>query len=107
MLVIRCPCGCGDDLLLNLDLRAGSAWGFYRNRRGLTIYPSYWREDGCGSHFILWNDRIYWCYGWETAGSDSWQVSEEIEAKVYNALPSDGYAKYYDHGGKVVPVMLP
>lgn len=96
MLVLRCPCGCGEDLLINLDSRAGHAWGFYRNRRGLTLYPSYWREGGCGSHFILWNNHIYWCYGWESEESQGWEVSEEVEQKVYAALPENEFAKYFE-----------
>src|ERR1700736_4285138 len=63
MLLIRCPCGCGDDFLVNLDGRLGPAWRHYSTRRGLALYPSYWRDGDCGSHFIVWNDRIYWCYG--------------------------------------------
>ena len=60
-LVIKCPCGCGEELVINLDQRIGSAWRFYRRRGGLTVYPSVWRESGCGSHFIIWDDRILWC----------------------------------------------
>jgi len=94
LLVLRCPCGCGDDLLINLDRRAGKAWHLYRNRKGLTLFPSYWRNDGCGSHFIVWSSQIYWCYGWESEDSDSWQVSSDIEQKVYGALPDEWFADY-------------
>src|SRR5690349_12185968 len=66
LLIIRCPCGCGDDLLVNLDRRAGKAWYVYRNSKGLTLYPSYWRDDGCGSHFIVWDSHIYWCREWQS-----------------------------------------
>lgn len=59
--ILRCPDGCGADITLNLDPRAGKAWRLYRTRRGLTLYPSVWRDSGCGAHFILWNDRIIWC----------------------------------------------
>jgi hypothetical protein len=59
MLVMSCPCGCGDELPINLDGRAGPAWSMYRTRAGLTIYPSVWRESGCESHFVLWRDEIY------------------------------------------------
>src|SRR5256885_6078872 len=64
LLILRCPCGCGDDLLINLDRRAGKAWHLYQKRKRLTLYPSYWRDDGCGSQFILWNDESSWSYGW-------------------------------------------
>ena len=41
LLVMRCPCGCGDDLLINLDKHTGPAWHYYLNRYGLTLFPSY------------------------------------------------------------------
>ena len=94
MLVMRCPCGCGDNLIINLDNRTGYAWRYYRNRRGLTLYPSYWREDGCRSHFIIWNSHIYWCYGWESDESDTWSVSDSIEETVLAALQKDHFIKY-------------
>jgi Family of unknown function (DUF6527) len=94
LLILRCPCGCGDDLLINLDRRTGKAWHLYQKRQRLTLYPSYWRDDGCGSHFILWNDEISWCYGWESEESDYWQVPTEIEEKVYAALPHDYFVNY-------------
>jgi hypothetical protein len=58
LLVIRCPCGCGDDVLLNLDRAAGAAWGFYQTPRGVSVFPSVWRDSGCGSHFVIWDDRV-------------------------------------------------
>ncbi len=58
--IIKCPCGCGDEIKVNLDKRAGPAWGIYR-KNGITLYPSVWRDSGCKSHFILWDDEIYWC----------------------------------------------
>jgi len=94
LLILRCPCGCGDDLLVNLDRRAGKAWYLYRKRKGMSLYPSYWRDDGCGSHFIIWNDQIYWCYGCEAGERDDWQVSSDLEDKVYAALPDDWHINY-------------
>ncbi len=94
LLILRCPCGCGDDLLINLDRRTGSAWHFYRNRKGITLFPSYWRDDGCGSHFIIWSNQIYWCRGWESDESDTWQVSVEIEDSVYAELPDEWFINY-------------
>jgi hypothetical protein len=64
-LVLRCPCGCGDDLLINLDKRSGAAWRIYRQQGKLTLYPSYWRDTACESHFILWRDKILWCDAWD------------------------------------------
>jgi len=60
-LVLACPDGCGSVLTVNLDRRVGRAWRLYRDRRGLTVYPSVWRDTGCGSHFIVSRDRLVWC----------------------------------------------
>lgn len=95
LIIMRCPCGCGDDLLINLDKRSGKAWRHYLNARGLTLFPSYWRDNGCKSHFIIWNSQIYWCFGWGDAeGYETWSVSQSIEDAVYNALPEDRFVKY-------------
>ncbi len=59
--VIACPDGCGDTLTINLDKRAGPAWRLYSDRRGVSLFPSIWRDNGCKSHFIVWQSRIYWC----------------------------------------------
>lgn len=94
LLIIRCPCGCGDDLLVNLDHRAGPAWRYYRNQHGLSLYPSYWRDSECRSHFIIWNSHIYWCHGWESDESDNWSVSPSIEDDVLKMLPENGFRSY-------------
>jgi hypothetical protein len=60
----------------------------------LTIYPSYWRDSGCGSHFIVWNSRIYWCYGWEGDDSYDWSVAADIEDAVFKLLPEDRFVKH-------------
>jgi Family of unknown function (DUF6527) len=60
LLMLVCPCGCGEELPINLDSRAGPAWRLYQNRRaGLSLFPSVWRESGCESHFIIWRDKIF------------------------------------------------
>ena len=61
MLLMNCPCGCGDVLVINLDSRAGPAWRIYRRGEAISLYPSYWRDTKCESHFILWRNIIYWC----------------------------------------------
>ena len=59
VLILACPCGCGEELAINLDNQAGPAWRLYRRNRAVTIFPSVWRETGCESHFIVWKDQIY------------------------------------------------
>jgi hypothetical protein len=59
LLLLSCPCGCGEPLPINLDPRSGPAWRLYTGRgKGLTLFPSVWRESGCNSHFIIWRDKI-------------------------------------------------
>lgn len=59
-LLIRCPCGCGEDIPINLDTRAGKAWRLYQDgKTGMSLFPSVWRDTGCESHFILRRNQIY------------------------------------------------
>jgi hypothetical protein len=58
LVVLACPCGCGEQLPVNLDPRAAPAWELYRGEAGASLYPSVWRESGCRSHFIVWRDQI-------------------------------------------------
>jgi hypothetical protein len=84
--IIKCPCGCEEELVINLDKRVGPAWRLYRDERGLTLYPSIWRDNGCRSHFILWHDTVFMC-------NDSWMTDEppdqDLEARVLAQLPID------------------
>lgn len=81
-IVLSCPDGCGDTLTINLDGRTDKAWRFYRKRDHVSVFPSVWRDTGCGSHFIVWNQRIFWC---DLPGSDRDVVVEnaaELRRKV-------------------------
>lgn len=86
-MMMRCPCGCGDNLILNLDRRAGPAWRMYSRKGGLTLYPSYWRDSKCGSHFIIWGDRVVWC-DWRDY-SPFWERPSEIEGRVLGVLSKE------------------
>jgi hypothetical protein len=57
-LVLSCPCGCGAEVPVNLDRRAGPAWRIYESPKGTSIYPSVWRDTDCKSHFVIWRDDI-------------------------------------------------
>jgi len=100
MLLMNCPCGCGDLLVINLDSRAGPAWKTYRRGPSITLYPSYWRDANCGAHFILWRDQIYWC-DWDN--ESIWTSSNSIEDRVLLALPSHfiSYQNLAEHLGEV------
>ena len=59
LLLLVCPCGCGDRIPSNVDRRAGPAWRLYeKKKQGMTVYPSVWRDTGCMSHFIIWRNHI-------------------------------------------------
>lgn len=60
-LVMACPDGCGEVLTINLDARTDKAWRYYKKRNQVSLFPSVWRDTGCGSHFILWSHKILWC----------------------------------------------
>jgi len=60
-LILKCPCGCGDNLVINLDYRVDKAWRLYIRKKKITVFPSIWRDNSCESHFIIWNNNIFWC----------------------------------------------
>jgi hypothetical protein len=57
-LIMMCPCGCGAQLPINLDGRAGPAWRLYVSRKAVSLYPSVWRDSDCKSHFIIRRNKI-------------------------------------------------
>ena len=83
--VMRCPDACGETITLNLDPRTDKAWRLYQSPRGLTLFPSVWRDSGCQSHFILWNDVLYWM---DVFDVDEKDVPEErlLEDRVWAIL---------------------
>ncbi|MER8537286.1 DUF6527 family protein [Mesorhizobium sp. M1005] len=89
-LVMRCPDGCGDILTVNLDRRAGPAWRLYQREGGLTLFPSVWRDTGCGAHFIVWDNVIHWT-------NDAWilRPNSSLERAVEGRL-SDELASFVD-----------
>jgi hypothetical protein len=57
-----CPCGCGDQIQLNLLKDASPRWAVFREASGHpSLRPSVWRRKGCRSHFFLRSGRIVWC----------------------------------------------
>lgn len=62
-LKLRCPDGCGELLSINLDPLAGRSWKLLVRTGKVSLFPSVWRDTGCESHFILWNNRVFFCYG--------------------------------------------
>jgi hypothetical protein len=87
-IVMRCPDGCGETLVVNLDPRAGKAWRLDLRDEATTLYPSVWRDGGCESHFIVWKDTILWCDRFEDGNREP-DYDQGIEPLVLEALPID------------------
>lgn len=60
VLVFNCPCGCSQNIQLNLLKEANPCWAFYIKKNKISIRPSVWRTTGCKSHFIVRNSKIDW-----------------------------------------------
>ena len=97
-LLLRCPCGCGEEIPVNLDGRAGKAWRLYRApSEGLTVFPSIWRDTGCKSHFVIWRGHIL-MFG---AGRKSYSPRDELDMgalsrRVLSAWPASGLSSYVE-----------
>jgi len=89
LLIVACPCGFGDKIIVNLDPRAGPAWRAYWREAELSLYPSVWRETGCRSHFVVWSGRVYFF----TGDGDSWDeqyLTSMNDGEVLALLPVNG-----------------
>lgn len=90
--VMRCPDGCGEVITINLDPRTDKAWRVYKSKRGLTLFPSVWRDTGCKSHFVLWNDVISWEeYFDEEAES---QETVQLEERAWSILKPNQFIDF-------------
>ena len=59
--VLKCPCGCGTSVSLNLLPQVRPRWICeVDQRRRITLSPSIWRKEGCRSHFFLRDSKIQW-----------------------------------------------
>ena len=98
-LLLRCPCGCGEEVPVNLDPRAGKAWRMYRGlSTGLSLFPSVWRDTGCQSHFIIWRDSILMIgtgYGRAYTPRDSLDFLP-LARRVLEAWPRGHLVSYVD-----------
>lgn len=100
ILLLMCPSGCGEEVAINLDERAGKAWRLYQRRDSITLYPSVWRDTGCGSHFIVWKNRIYLFDAIEAEDDEAeslWSREVGIERElVLAAMPVNSPMSYVD-----------
>lgn len=61
MAVLRCPCGCGHPIHLNLLPGSEPYWQITKHDDGsVTLHPSVWRTKGCESHFFVRRGRVKW-----------------------------------------------
>jgi Family of unknown function (DUF6527) len=58
---MRCPCGCGETLEMNLLPDSKPVWKLKVENMVPTLHPSVWRKDGCRAHYLLRNGRVIWC----------------------------------------------
>lgn len=80
--VFQCPCGCKDLLTINLDRNAGVAWRHKLRQGRLTLLPSVWRTSGCESHFILWENHVWWCFPWWDESSETTELPNEADREL-------------------------
>jgi hypothetical protein len=58
--LLKCPCGCNENIMLNLMDDADPCWKLESNESNFSITPSIWRTKNCKSHFWLRNRKIVW-----------------------------------------------
>lgn len=58
--LLKCPCGCNENIMLNLMDDAKPNWTIAINKSDFSISPSIWRTKNCKSHFWLRDRKIIW-----------------------------------------------
>ncbi|WP_425475745.1 DUF6527 family protein [Mesorhizobium hunchu] len=59
--VLKCPCGCGDTIDVNLMKARSPAWQLSVVNGKASFHPSLWMpKDKCGAHFWIRNGKITW-----------------------------------------------
>jgi predicted phosphodiesterase len=58
--LLKCPCGCTEDIMLNLMNDTKPCWKIKFNDDKFSVYPSVWRTKNCRSHFFLTNNKVVW-----------------------------------------------
>lgn len=56
----KCPCGCEQQIALNLMKSHHPAWRVVQEATGPSVYPSV-DSTTCGAHFLVRGGRIRWC----------------------------------------------
>jgi hypothetical protein len=59
--VLKCPCGCGEVIDVNLMQARHPSWTLSFRDGKVTLLPSLWvPEERCGSHFWIRDSKIDW-----------------------------------------------
>lgn len=62
--IMKCPCGCGDRIEVNLMRSKRPCWRLKRKGNAISLFPSLWvSRDKCGSHFFLIRNTVRWIPG--------------------------------------------
>ena len=60
-IILKCPCGCGDIMQLNLHKDTHPYWNIKFHISGaISISPSIWKKDGCRAHFYIKRSNLIW-----------------------------------------------
>lgn len=94
-MMLKCPCGCREEIPINLDRRAGKAWRYYdAGAKGISLFPSVWRDTGCQSHFIIWRGVIMLFDGSseEPSPARGTAAQADLIRRIREAWPQGGLA---------------
>ncbi|WP_410504650.1 DUF6527 family protein [Maribacter sp. ACAM166] len=58
--LLKCPCGCGDNIMLNLMTDSKPCWEVKLINKHPSVFPSIWRTKNCKSHFWVKEGKIFW-----------------------------------------------
>jgi hypothetical protein len=60
--LLRCPCGCGEMIMLSLSAKRRPSWTASIDWLGRpTLHPSIRQTAGCYSHFWIKGGQLQWC----------------------------------------------
>ncbi len=65
LVVHRCMCGCGEEVITAIDDNGGKTpgyWGWSENGGTVSLHPSVGNfQFKCRSHYFLKNGKVQWC----------------------------------------------
>jgi len=59
-ILLKCPCGCTNDVQLNTLEGCAPSWSYEIHKNNISISPSVKRNKGCRSHFWIKKGKILW-----------------------------------------------